>query len=258
LITDSKRDQAYLGIDNSILDTKMKMKTNKIRLGFDIIRYNLKIVFASKFVYFLIAALAFFLMVIGIMLFSNSSVTDDDIFATLIFPGLLISFYPVIFNIQNDKDSRMLEIIFGVPNYRYKVYLVRFIISMLLTFVILIFMSWFTVFAVLRIPVLSMVYQLMYPILFLSCLSFLFSTLVRNASGTAVIMIIIGLFFMILEDVLIQSKWNIFLNPFNVPSDISITVWKNILYQNRLMLLIGSVISLLWALINLQKREKFV
>ena len=110
--------------------------------------------------------------------------------------------------------AQMLEIIFGVPNYRYKVYLVRFIISMVLLFVILILMSWFTVFAILRIPVLGMVYQLMYPLLFLSCLSFLFSTLLRNASGTAVIMIVIGLFFMILDENLIYNKWNIFLNPF--------------------------------------------
>ena len=234
------------------------MITNRIKLGFDILIYNLKIVFANKFVYFLIAATAFFLMVIGIMLFSNSSVADKDIFATLLFPGILVAFYPVIFNIQNDKDARMLEIIFGVPNYRYKVYLVRFVISMILLFGILILMSWFTVFAILRIPVLKMVYELMYPILFLSCVSFLLATAIRNASGTAVIMIIIGLFFMILSDELIHSKWNIFLNPFDVPTDISLTVWKNVLFQNRLMLIIGSVISILGALINLQQREKFV
>ena len=233
-------------------------KTNRIKLGLDIIKYNLKIVFGNKFIYFLIAAMAFFLMVIGIILFSNSAAANKDIFNTLIFPGILIIFYPVIFNIQNDKDARMLEIIFGVPNYRYKVYLVRFIISMILLFVILILMSWFTVFAVLRIPVLQMVYQLMYPLLFLSCLSFLFSTLVKNANGAAVIMVIIGLVFWILSEPLQYSKWNIFLNPFDVPSEMSISVWKNVLYQNRLMLIIGSVISLLWSLINLQKREKFV
>ena len=234
------------------------MNTNRIKLGFDIIKYNLKIVFGNKFVYFLIAATAFFLMVIGIILFSNSAAANKDIFNTLIFPGILIIFYPVIFNIQNDKDARMLEIIFGVPNYRYKVYLVRFMISMILLFAILMLMSWFTVFAVLKIPVLQMVYQLMYPLLFLSCLSFLFSTLVKNASGAAVIMVIIGLVFWILAEPLEHSKWNIFLNPFDVPSEMSISVWKNVLYQNRLMLIIGSIISLLWSLINLQKREKFV
>ena len=232
--------------------------TNRIKLGLDIIKYNLRIVFDNKFVYFLIAALAFFLMVIGIMLFSNSSVADKDIYSTLIFPGILIIFYPVIFNIQNDKDARMLEIIFGVPNYRYKVYLVRFVISMILLFGILILMSWFTVFAILRIPVLQMVYQIMYPLLFLSCLSFLFSTLVKNANGAAVIMVIIGLVFWILAEPLQYSKWNIFLNPFDVPSEMSLSVWENVLHQNRLMLIIGSVISLLWSLINLQRREKFV
>ena len=231
---------------------------HKIKLGWDIIKYNLKIVFANKFIYFLIAAGAFFLMVIGVILFNNESVADYDIFSTLIFPGILISFYPVIFNIQNDKDARMLEIIFGVPNYRYKVYLVRFLLSMFLVFAILILMALFTVFAILKIPVLQMVYELMYPLLFLSCLSFLLTTLLRNASGAAVIMIIIGLFFMILDENIVHSKWNIFLNPFNVPSDMSMAVWKNVLYQNRLMLIIGSTISLLWALINLQKREKFV
>lgn len=231
---------------------------HNIKLGWDFVRYNLKIVFANKFIYFLIAALAFFLMVMGIMLFTNSSVNENDIFTTLIFPGILIAFYPVIFNIQNDKDARMLEIIFGVPNYRYKVYLLRFIISMFLLFSILILMTWFTVFAVLRVPVFKMVYELMYSLLFLSCLSFLFATLVKNANGAAVIMIIIGLLFLILDEPLEHSKWNIFLSPFNIPTDMSLSVWKNVVYQNRLMLIIGSVVTLLWALTNLQKREKFV
>jgi len=233
-------------------------KTNRIKLGLDIIRYNLKIVFANKFIYFLIAAFAFFLLVIGILLFSNAAAQESDIYASLIFPGILILFYPVIFNIQNDKDARMLEIIFGVPNYRYKVYLVRFVISMVLLFALLLFMSWFTFFAVLKISIVKMVYQLMYPLLFLACLSFLFTTLVRNDSGAAVIMIIVGLFFWIMHEPLQYSKWNIFLNPFDVPTDISMTVWKNVLYQNRLMLVIVSVVSLLWSLINLQRREKFV
>lgn len=232
---------------------------NKLKLVFDIVRYNLKIVFANKFVYFLIAAVAFFLLIIAIALFSSSSnLTVGDIYSGLILPGILIMFYPVIFNVQNDKDARMLEIIFGVPNYRYKVYLLRFGISITMMLTLLLIMAGFTVFAVLRIPVLEMVYQLMFPLLFLACLAMLMASLVRNASGAAVIMIIIGLFFWIMNESLEHSKWNIFINPFDIPTNMSLTVWKNVLYQNRLMLMIGSVVSLLWALINLQKREKFV
>ena len=222
------------------------------------VRYNLKIIFANRFVYFMIAAAAFFLLIIGIMLFSEETATEEDIYNTLIFPGLLILFYPVIFNIQNDKDSRMLEIIFSIPNYRYKIYLLRFFISMLLLAVVLLFMTLFTVFTIIQVPVFYMVYQVMYPLFFLACVSFLFTTLVKNASGAAVIMVIIGLFFWIMAEPLEYSKWNLFLNPFNIPSDISYTIWTNIVFQNRLMLVTGSVISILWTLINLQKREKFV
>ena len=234
------------------------MINNKIHLTTSMIRYNLKIIFANKFIYFMIAAVAFYLLVTGIMLFSDGIPGEDDIYNTLLFPGILILFYPVIFNIQNDKDSRMLEIIFSIPNYRYKIYLLRFFISLLLLAVVLLFMTFFSVITVIQVPVFYMVYQLMYPLLFIACLSFLFTTLVKNASGAAVIMVIIGLFFWIMAEPLEYSKWNIFLNPFNIPSDISYSIWTNIVFQNRLMLVTGSVVSILWALINLQKRERFV
>jgi hypothetical protein len=231
---------------------------NRITLILDIVNYNLKIVFANKFVYFLIAALAFYLMLIGIMLFSEENFTNENIFDTIIFPGILIIFYPVIFNIQNDKDSRMLEIIFGVPNYRYKVYLIRFVISLVVLFGILLFMSWFAYFSVVQVPIFEMVFELMFPLFFLASTSFLMATLVKNARSASVIMVIIGLLFFIMQDPLEYSKWNIFLNPYNIPSDMSHGIWMNIVFQNKLILVVTAVIALLWSMTNLQKRERFV
>jgi len=232
--------------------------SEQLKLLSDFIRYNIKIIFANKFIYFLIAAFAFFFMVTGIMLFTDSSPEEADIFSTLIFPGVLILFYPVIYNIQSDKDTRMLEILFGIPNYRYKVYLVRFLLSILLLLLIMFLMSWISVFAIIRIPVFHMVYELMYSLIFLASLAFLLASLIKNASGAAVVMVIIGIAFLILAEPLGSSKWNIFLNPFNVPSDMSYSIWQNVIFQNRMMLVVGSIISILWSLINLQKREKFV
>jgi len=232
--------------------------TEKIKLIYKVINYNLKIVFANKFVYFLTAAWLFYFMVIGIMLFDESTPDNASIFSTLIFPGILIMFYPLVYNVQNDKDARMLEIIFGVPNYRYKVYLIRFAIALLMLVVFLVLMALFAWFAVVQIPIFSMVGQLMYPLVFMACLTFLFTSLVRNGNGTAVIMIIIGLIFFMFSEPLAFSKWNLFLNPFQLPTEMSMTVWMNVIYQNHLILAIGSIISLLWGLMNLQYREKFV
>ena len=108
------------------------MIRNKIDIVLSMVNYNLKIIFANKFIYFMIAAITFYLMVTTIMLFADFTPMSNNVYDSLIFPGLLIIFYPVLFNIQNDKDARMLEIIFSIPNYRYSIYLLRFLISLLL------------------------------------------------------------------------------------------------------------------------------
>lgn len=228
------------------------------KLTVAIIRYNLKIIFAGRFLYFLLAAWLFFLLIIGLMLFSEGNADVTDIYDTLIFPGILIMFYPIVYNIQNDKDARMLEIVFGLPDYRYKVYLLRFIITLLLLVFLMLLMASFAWFSVVKIPVFSMVMQLMVPLLFLSCLTFLFTTILHNGNGAAVLMVIIGLVFFILNEALAKSKWNLFLNPYNIPTDMNLTIWMNVVFQNRMIMLIGSVIALLWGLIGLQRREKFV
>jgi hypothetical protein len=230
----------------------------KLNILAKLVRYNLKIVFANKFIYFLIAALAFYFLIIGILLFSESTTTTKEIFSALIVPGVLVLFYPTIYGIQNDKDARMLEIIFAIPNYRYKVYLLRFLINFLLLFFVLLSLTYLTGFALIKFNEVHLLFQLMYLMLFISCLSFLFSTLMKSGNSAAVTLIIISLFFIILSETLEHSKWNIFLNPYNVPTEMSTTVWKNVIYQNHLMMIIASVIFLFWSLINLQKRETFV
>jgi uncharacterized membrane protein len=95
-------------------------------------------------------------------------------------------------------------------------------------------------------------------VIFVSALGFCLSTLVKNGNATAVIMVILGLFLLILADELDESKWNIFLNPFNSPRDLNEIVWREIVRQNRIFMIIGSVVLILLGLLNLQKREKFL
>ena len=71
-------------------------------------------------------------------------------------------------------------------------------------------------------------------------------------------MVVIGMGFWIAAEALARSKWNLFLNPFRVPDQLTEAAWSGIIYQNRIMLAVGSVIAILWGLYNLQKREKFI
>jgi hypothetical protein len=231
---------------------------NSLDILIKVFRYNLKIIFANKFIFFLLAAVGFFLFVTIIMLFSESNPAIGDVYYTLLFPGILLIFYPTTFGIQNDVDARMLEILFGIPNYRYKVWLVRLVLIYVIIFMILIGLTILASFAIINVPTFEMVYQLMFPIFFLGCLAFMVSTLVRNGNGTAVVMVVIGITFWILAEPLQASKWNIFLNPFTMPSNINEAVWADVAFKNRLYLLVGTIVTLLYGLLNLQKREKFV
>jgi len=232
---------------------------NFVSMIISIFRYNLKIIFANKFVYFLLAAVAIFLLVTTINLLSaESSPTEGTIYYLLLVPGILIIFYPTTFGIQNDVDTRMIEILFGIPNYRYKVWLVRMALIYVVVFVILVILSIVSSAALVNIPIFKMVFQLMFPIFFIGSLAFMISTVIRNGNGTAVVMIIIGMTFFILSGQLEASRWNLFLNPFAMPSNVNQAVWMETTFNNRIYLLIGIAISILVGLLNLQKREKFV
>jgi hypothetical protein len=220
--------------------------------------YNLRIIFANKFIWFLAGSVIFYLGLSVIYVFSNDVSRMDDLYGVYLFSGLLLVFYPSVFGIQNDQDARTIEILFGIPNYRYKVWLVRITLIFVIAFLIMLVFTFLSSVLIVKFSFINMTVQVMLPVLFLGMMAFMLSTVVRNGNGTAVIMIIFGLLFMILSDFLRKSQWNIFLNPYDSPYDINETTWALITLKNRIILITGTIIFLFTALLNLQKREKFM
>jgi hypothetical protein len=232
--------------------------TNFFDLVFKMIIYNLRIIFANKFIWFLAGSVLFYLGLSVIYVFSNDVSQVEDLYGVFIFSGILLVFYPSVFGIQNDQDARTIEILFGIPNYRYKVWTVRIILIFVIAFLIMFVFTSLSSQLIIRFPVAKMTLQVMIPVFFLGMMAFMLSTVIRNGNGTAVIMIIFGMFFMILSDMLRKSQWNVFLNPFDLPSDVSETAWAIIILKNRITLITGIILFFLAALYNLQKREKFM
>ena len=218
----------------------------------------MRIVFGGKFVYFIFASLGFFLILGTILALEESYIAVYDVYSILIFPTVLLVFYPSAFGIQSDADQRTLEIIFGIPDYRYKVWLVRIIMVLLIVFVILFPFTGIAHYALVSVPIFNMVLQLMVIAIFTSTLGFGVSTIVKNGNATAVVIVILGLILMILSEEIEYSKWNILLNPFKNPVNINEIVWNETIRQNRIILAIVSLVFLLLGLLNLQKREKFL
>lgn len=222
------------------------------------IRYNLRIIFANRFIWFLVAAFGFFMFISIQTVYNGGTLDEGSIYNILMFPGILLIFYPSVFGIQNDDDSRMLEILFGIPNYRYKVWLVRLMMIYILVYIITVLFAVVASFLLYKIDVFEMAYQLMYPVIFLGSMSFMFSTIIKNGNGTAVIMVLIGVALLILSDSIERTQWNIFLNPFEIPQNLNEVIWQGIISKNRIFMGVSMIVFVLYGLFNLQKREKFV
>jgi hypothetical protein len=221
-------------------------------------RYNLKVIFAGKFVWFFLAALGFFVFFMINNVWQGNLINEALMYEILFFPGVLLIFYPSVYGIQNDEDARILEILFGIPNYRYKVWLFRLLMVYLIFFCFLVLFAWIGTFLLFPVPQFEMAGQLMFPLLFLGNMAFMMSTWVRSGNATAVIMIIVGILMVVLTSAFGLKWWNITLNPFEVPENLHVVIWAGYLTKSRIFLAVGSVVFLLIGLLNLQKRERFV
>jgi len=223
-----------------------------------IIRYNLKIIFADRFFFFLLAALVFYVFFMVVSVYDNVEINIGFMYEITFFPALLLIFYPMVFGIQRDEDARMLEILFGIPDYRYKVWLVRLVLIFLLVFVLLILFAALGSYLLYPIAPIRLAAQLLFPVCFLGSLAFLLSTRIRNGNATAVVMVILGFFLTIFSEIVEDTLWDIFLNPFGSPRQYTEMAFQQIVWKNRVFLSVGSLVFILGALLNLQNREKYI
>ena len=228
-------------------------------LLYRLVIYNVKVIFGNKFVYFVVAAFLFFAFIITITILEDDADFNEAlIYGFLVFPGLLLIFYPMAYGIQNDDDSKMLETIFGIPNYRYKIWLVRFVLTIGIAAVILPVLGNLANLTLYRFNILPMIGQVLFPIIFLSSMAFMLSTLIKNGNGTAIVIVIVAFVFFVFSEPLRYSVYNVFLNPFSEPREMSEFIWLTIIYKNRVYLMVLSALCVLYGMFNLQFREKFV
>ena len=223
-----------------------------------LVQYNIKIIFGNKFLYFMLAALGFFVITVIANLFGDDEITAASAYSMLILPCVLLVFYPMCFGLQNDQDAKIVEIIFGIPNYSYKVWLLRLVIAYLICFIVTFLLAVLTNWLIVSVPPLKLALQTMVPALFIGTLSFFLSTAIKNGNGTSVVIIIIALVLFFMKGALETSQWNIYLNPYDVPLDKNPEIFLNTVFNNRLNMMIASALFIIFGLNNTRDREKFI
>jgi hypothetical protein len=232
---------------------------NIVREAWAFFRYNAAHVFSGRAVIFMLLAGGVFLAVVVLSLLGReASFTSQRIYDLLLVPGILLVFYPAAFALQNDKDAGMLETLFGIPDYRYKVWLARYGALYVCVAALLFLLALFCRVGLAAFPVWKMVLELMVPILFVGSLAFFIAGQTGSGPATAVIMVVVLLLFWLFREPLADSPWFLFHNPFAGANDLQALVRAKTTTANRLYYVSGSVILTLFALLRLQKREKFI
>jgi hypothetical protein len=232
---------------------------NRIKTIIAFLRYNALHIFGGRFFIFLGLALGLFFLVLVIGLLGRGGTPNSEsLYNYLLAPGILLVFYPAVYGIQRDQDTRMVETLFGIPDYRYKVWLTRLVTLYIIIAAMMLGLVLLCRFTLADFPVWRMVYHVMIPVIFLGSLAFYISAQSTNGNVTAVILVIFLMFFWVLGEDLQTSSWNLFHNPFRSAESLQSLLWAETTFYNRLYLIMGSVVTTLFALLRLQNREKFI
>jgi hypothetical protein len=222
--------------------------------------YNMRIIFSGKFIWFLLVGLALFFFLMFTAASRGSTLSHGMVYSQLIIPGLLLVFYPACFGIQNDADHRILELLFGIPNYMYKVWLFRLVMIYVEVYLILVAYAFLARILLYPVQPFSMAAQLMIPVMLFGNLAFLYSTLIRNGNAAAVLSILTVILALILASLpLVKNKvWDVTINPYEEPENINAAIWSLILLKNRLLMVVSGIVFLMSGLLGLQNRGKFL
>jgi len=222
--------------------------------------YNMRIIFAGKFIWFLLLGLVLFFFLMYQAASQSTELSHGLVYSQLVIPGILLVFYPACFGIQNDADNRILELLFGIPNYVYKVWLFRLIMIYVEVYLILVFYAFLARILLYPVAPFLMAAQLMVPVMLFGNMAFLYSTLIRNGNAAAVLSVLSVILVLILSSTPIaQNKaWDMTINPYEEPENINAAIWSVIMLKNRIIMIGAGVIFLMSGLLGLQNRGKFL
>lgn len=238
---------------------KRKRTAERFRSLAAFFRYNVFTSFSGKFFYVFVLAIVIFLVIVFLHVLNNeTSPNAENVYNFLLIPGVLLVFYPSAFSIQNDVDSRMIETLFGIPDYRYKIWLVRSLTQYIVIGALLFILTVLCRLGLGEFPMGSMLFHLMFPVVFIGSLGFMIAALSRSGNGSAVILVLVILFFWLASDAFEGSGLYLFHNPFQMVDQMETMILAETTLLNRIYLMVGSVVAMLFGLLHLQHREKFI
>ncbi len=221
-------------------------------------RYNFKILFGGKYLLFAVLSLLFLCYLLFQAAYSGRELDESVVAGEMLLPSLLLIFYPTTYGIQRDEEAKILEIFFCIPNYMYKVWLLRLLFIFTACYINLLAFSYLAHLLLCPVDVVSMANNTIFMVVFFGSMAFWLSTFIKSGNGVAVILITIFVLLSMFRSEVKNTMWDIFLNPYSEPGNIHYEIWQDTISDRFLMLSISSIGFILLSLNNLRRREKLL
>lgn len=183
-------------------------------------------------------------------------------------PGTVLAIYLTMDMVGGERDKNTLEILFSTAISHYATWSVRIVTICAVLFATLMAMSTISYFFFAEFPFIWGGLNACFPAFFMVGLTFLFSVLCRssNAAGMIAVGILIAILLLtspeseveIDGNTLANSAYDLFLKPFDPPSNLDPNLWTNRVILNRTGIVALGALCIFLALRRMLDRERLL
>lgn len=222
-------------------------------------KYNFKILFGGKYFLFMVLSFVYFCYLLFHAAYSGTALDEEVVAANMIMPSLLLVFYSATYGIQKDEETKILEIFFCIPNYMYKVWLLRLLFIFTACYVNVVIFSYMAHLLLCPVEVFAMANNTIFVVVLFGSLAFWLSTVIKSGNGVAVVLLVLwGLLIYVGKQFYVNTIWDISLNPYSEPSNIHSEIWQTTITNRKMLLAAVSCVLILMSLGNLRRREQLL
>ncbi len=179
-------------------------------------------------------------------------------------PGTVLAIYLTMDMVAGERDRDTLEILFSTAISHYATWTVRIVSICAVLFATLMAMSTISYFFFAEFPYIIGGLNAFFPAFFMVGVTFLFSVLCRSSNAAG--MISVGILIAILlltavqvdDNALANTPYDLFLKPFEAPSDLDPNLWTNRVILNRTGIALLGTLCIFLALRRMTDRERLL
>jgi len=173
-------------------------------------------------------------------------------------PGTVLAIYLTMDMVAGERDKDTLEILFSTAISHYTTWSVRIVSICAVMFVALMFMSTISYYFFAEFPYIWGGLNAFLPAFLIVGVTFLFSVLCRSSNAAGMLAVGVLIIILLSADALSNTSYDLFLKPFENPSDVDSSIWTDTVVLNRAGVFVLGVLFIFLALRRMQARERLL